>query len=183
MNRSGHWGLAMLWYSPVVFGALSTDLRTFPLVIAGTVLVSGLCMLPDLDQRLPLVKHRGITHTIWFALLVGVILGGSAFLMVNIAGHSAFGQWIPSERVLGSPLAITVGWFFGGTGVLVVISHLFGDWLTKMGIRPYSPIWRHKHRLGITHADSWIWNSVLYVIGVGMIIASYAAGTGVFPIK
>lgn len=183
MNRSGHWGLAMLWYSPVVFGALSADLTTIPLVALGTLIISAFCMLPDVDQRIPLIKHRGITHTIWFALLVGGILGGGAFLLAQTAGQSILAQWIPADRVWGSPLPIALGGFFGVTGLIVIISHLFGDWMTKMGIRPYRPIWSHKHRLGITRADSWLANGALYVIGVGAIIFSYAAGTGVFPVN
>lgn len=170
--------VALLFYSPIVFGALTTDIATLPLVVAGAVLTSGLCMLPDVDQNLPLVKHRGITHTIWFALLVGGVLGGGAFVVVQGAGQSILVQWIPADRLLGSPLAITVGWFFGVTGGLVVVSHLFGDWLTKMGIRPWSPLWGHKHRLGITRADSTIANGVLYVLGAGTAVASFAAGTG-----
>src|SRR5699024_8860201 len=154
MYRKGHWGLALLFYSPIVFGALSADIATLPLVIAGTAVTSGLCMLRDVDQNLPFIKHRGITHTIWFALLVGVVLGGGAFIIAQETGQSFLGQWIPSKTLLGSPLAVTVGWFFGGTGVLVIVSHLIGDWLTVMGIRPYAPLWKHKHRLGITHADN-----------------------------
>ena len=183
MNRSGHWGLAMLWYSPIVYGALTVDLATFPLVIAGTVLISSFCMLPDIDQRLPLIKHRGITHTIWFAALVGAVLGVGAFFLAQTAGHSVFGQWIQSERIWGSPLAIGVRWFFGTTGVVVIVAHLFGDWITKMGIRPYRPVWNHKHRLGITTADSWLWNGGLYIIGAAALIAAYAIGTGVFPMN
>lgn len=179
MHRSGHWGMALLFYSPVVSGALTADTTTLPLVIAGVVLTSSLCMLPDIDQNLPLVKHRGITHTIWFALLVGVTLGGGAFVVTQGAGQSVFGQWIQGETLLGSPLAVTVGWFFGVTGVLVVVSHLAGDWLTKMGIRPWSPVSTHKHRLGITSADSLIANSVLYLLGAGTALASFAVGTGV----
>jgi inner membrane protein len=178
MHRSGHWGLALLCYSPVVFGALSTDITTLPLVVIGAVVTSSLCMLPDIDQWLPLVNHRGITHTIWFALLVGAVLGGGAFVLVQGAGQSVLGQWIRGETLLGSSLSVTAGWFFGATGVLVVVSHLLGDWLTKMGIRPWSPLSKHKHRLGITRADSWIANGVLYILGAGTAIASFAAGTG-----
>ena len=81
MHRSGHWGLALLFYSPVVFGAPTADITTLPLIVVGAVLTSGFCMLLDIDQNLPLVKHRGITHTVWFTLLVGTILGGGAFVV------------------------------------------------------------------------------------------------------
>lgn len=182
MHRSGHWGLALLFYSPVVFGALSADITTLPLVVVGAVVTSGLCMLPDIDQWLPFTDHRGITHTIWFALLVGAVLGGGAFVLVWGAGQSVLGQWIRGETLLGSSLSVTAGWFIGATGVLVVVSHLFGDWLTKMGIWPWSPLSKRKHRLGITRADSWIANGILYVLGAGTALASFVVGAGIVQI-
>jgi inner membrane protein len=182
MYRSGHWGLALLCYSPVVFGALAADITTLPLVIVGAVLTSGLCMLPDIDQWIPFTDHRGITHTVWFALLVGAVLGGGTFAVVQGASQSVLGQWIQGATLLGAPLAVTVGWFFGVTGTLVIVSHLIGDWLTKMGIRPYAPLSGHKHCLGITHADSRIGNGVLYIVGAVTILASFVIGTGVIQI-
>src|SRR5699024_12300032 len=97
MYRKGHWGLALLFYSPIVFGALSADIATLPLVIAGTAVTSGLCMLPDVDQNLPFIKHRGSTHTSWFALLVGVVLGGGAVMISQETGQLVLGHCLPTQ--------------------------------------------------------------------------------------
>lgn len=176
MNRSGHWGLALLCYSPVVFWALSKDIAALPLVVAGGVLTSSLCMLPDADQWLPIVSHRGVTHTVWFMLLVGGFLGGSAFMLVQGADQTVLGEWISGQTLFGHPLAVTAGWFFGGTGALVIVSHLLGDWITKMGIQPWAPLWSHKHCLGITYANSTIANGVFNALGAIAIVASFVLG-------
>jgi inner membrane protein len=40
-------------------------------------------MVPDYDQRVPGIAHRGPTHTVWFAALVslGVALAGGAYAL------------------------------------------------------------------------------------------------------
>lgn len=45
------------------------------LAVAGAVIAVAGAMIPDWDTRMPGIQHRGITHTVWFALLVGVMLG------------------------------------------------------------------------------------------------------------
>lgn len=173
MHRSGHWGLAMLSYAPIVFGVLSISKNYFPLLIVGAVLVSGLCMLPDIDQRLPVVTHRGITHTIWFTVVVGGVLYGMGIVGTRVVAHG-LGDWglqLPQQFA-----PTTVGWFFGVVGVVVVLSHLVGDWMTKMGIRPYVPLSRHKHRLGLVYAKNRVANGVLYGIGAIAVLISFGIG-------
>lgn len=176
MHRTGHWGLAMLFYAPVVFGVLSVSKNYFPLLVVGAVLTSGLCMLPDIDQRLPRVPHRGITHTIWFAVVVGGILYGIGIVGTRLVAHG-LGYW--GLQLPGQFAPPTVGGFFGVVGVVVVLSHLVGDWMTKMGIRPYYPLSRRKHRLGRVYANSLIANGVLYGVGLLAIIASFLVGMDV----
>jgi inner membrane protein len=173
MHRSGHWGLAMLSYAPIVFGVLSISKNYFPLLVVGAVLVSGLCMLPDIDQRLPRVDHRGITHTIWFAVVVGVVLYGVGIVGTRVVAHG-LGDWglqLPQQFA-----PTTVGGFFGVVGVVIVLSHLVGDWMTKMGIRPYIPLSRHKHRLGLVYAKNRVANGVLYGVGLLTILGSFFVG-------
>lgn len=173
MHRSGHWGLAMLFYAPIVFGVLSISKNYFPLLIVGGVLTSGLCMLPDIDQRLPVVTHRGVTHTIWFAVVVGGVLYGVGIVGTRLVAHG-LGDWGLQLPTQFAPT--TVGAFFGIVGVVVVLSHLVGDWMTKAGIRPYSPLSRHKHRLGLVYAKNRVANGLLYGIGLVAIAASFLVG-------
>lgn len=181
MLKAGHWGIAMLCYAPIAFGAISQTKASFPLVVVGAALTSGLCMLPDIDQQLPFVSHRGVTHTIWFALLVGGILGGGVFIIAQYASSLITTYVAPTMQFTGLYTPVNLGWFFGITGLVVVVSHLLGDWLTVMGIRPYAPLWRHKHKLGIVHADNTFANWVLYIIGGIGIIVAILAGLDILP--
>ena len=72
MHREGHIGAALVAYAPVGAVALALGFETLALV--GAVAAGGLSMLPDYDQRVPGLDHRGPTHTVWFALVVGVVL-------------------------------------------------------------------------------------------------------------
>jgi len=135
MHREGHYGAALVAYAPVVFILTALDYATLAL-LGGAVVVGG-AMLPDVDQRIPGVKHRGPTHTLWFALAVGVIvgLGGAAF------------AW--SRGVLA---ALGMGIFGVGVGTLAVVAHLLGDVLTPTGVRPFAPIRDEKYTLDVVKA-------------------------------
>lgn len=47
------------------------DLQTVIIATAITVLTAN---IPDIDIKLPFVKHRGFTHTIWSWLLVSLLV-------------------------------------------------------------------------------------------------------------
>jgi inner membrane protein len=72
MHRERHVGAAMLAYAPLGAVVLALGFDTYALL--GAVVAVGLAMLPDYDQRVPSVRHRGPTHTVWFALTVGLFL-------------------------------------------------------------------------------------------------------------
>ena len=59
-------------YAPVAFVLTALGYAT-PALFGGSVVVGG-AMIPDLDQRIPGVKHCGPTHTVWCALAVGVAI-------------------------------------------------------------------------------------------------------------
>lgn len=182
MHKGGHWGLTLLCYAPIVFAVLSLTKSSLPLAFAGIALASGLCMLPDIDQRIPMVSHRGLTHTIWFALIVGGILGGGAFIISRYVVRFSTTYVAPTIEFTGLFAPINLGWFFGITGIIIILSHLLGDWLTVMGIRPYAPLWHRKHKLGIVKADNWWVNKGLYGLGAGAIIVSLLAGMGIIQL-
>lgn len=122
MHREGHIGVALLAYAPV--GAVTLALGTDTLALLGGAGAVGLAMLLDYDQRVPGVTHRGPTHTVWFALAVGVLLGVAAGL---------------ADRSTG-PLAVVGLAAFGFTiGVLTIGSHILADALTPAGVRPLEP--------------------------------------------
>lgn len=76
MYRNGYYGVTLVFVAPIAAVLFAVGLVELGL-LAGVGAVA-LAMVPDLDQRILLVTHREITHTIWFTLLVGMITAGAA---------------------------------------------------------------------------------------------------------
>jgi inner membrane protein len=152
MHARGHKGIALLLYSPVTY--LLTQAGRPILAGVGLALVLFLSMLPDKDMVIALLPHRGPTHTIWFAGLVGLGLAG---LGVGIQ----FGL----DRIGIAAVAVPVMFLFF-IGFAAVMFHIIGDALNPSGVRPYTPVSSRKHALGVTKSGSFIGNWILYFFGV-----------------
>lgn len=74
MNHKGHAGLTLL-----VFSVLMLPFGLSENAIVVIVLAAGLSSLPDIDINLEM-NHRGYTHNILAALVVGIIFGFLFFL-------------------------------------------------------------------------------------------------------
>jgi inner membrane protein len=147
MYRLGHYGAALLCYAPL--GLVLADLRM--LAVLGGAVSLALASLPDVDQKIPFVDHRGVTHTVGFAIAVGGVLGAAGFL----AG---------GEASLGTPLLLAAFGF--GVGFTAIVSHLLADVITPMGITPFWPLSDRHYTLDITRADNWLANYALLGLGV-----------------
>jgi len=104
-----------------LFGSLFLD-YVYPSSLIAKIVFAVLLLvgtsLPDLDLKIPSLKHRGILHTIWpiiLILILNVVLAG--FLPFSIAA-----------------LALGHG------------SHLFADAITKEGVAPLFPLTRQEIR-------------------------------------
>ncbi|MFC7154570.1 metal-dependent hydrolase [Halomarina halobia] len=146
MHRVGHLGFSLLAYAPVG-AALAADDPA--LAVACGVGVLSLASLPDVDLRLPLVSHRGATHTLAFALLVGLLLG---------AGGGA----LDASLAVPTPDLAFVGAF---VGVFGVCAHLAADTLTPMGVPWLWPLSGRRYTLGIVRSDDAIANYGLLALG------------------
>ena len=150
MYKRGHLGIAMLTLAPITFWLVTAGYPAFAALVAGTVLY--LSMLPDVDHRLPLVSHRGPTHSLLFAAVVGGVFAGAA----SLVGPAL------SVPVPGDVSMVAFGFLLGfGT----VVAHLLGDVITPMGVNflwPYPKRWS----LSLTPADSAPWNWGLFALGV-----------------
>ncbi|RKD95128.1 metal-dependent hydrolase [Halopiger aswanensis] len=122
MYKDGHIGFNALLYAPFV--PLVSARWSLETAVLGTVLVVGLAPLPDIDQLLPQIAHRGPTHTVWFAVLVGLFVGVGTTLLVDAT---------PTATASAFPFGFALG-----TGS--VLAHLAGDIVTPMGISPFSPV-------------------------------------------
>jgi len=159
MYRRGHKGMWLLIYAPVLAVFLwywSESLVAVGLALVGLVLGLVLVMLPDRDQSIPLLPHRGITHTIWFALLVGLVMALVGMTLGPVL------LWI------GGDVGLVV-LFFAFIGVLSILSHLIGDAITHAGIRPYQPLSNRRHS-GRISANSFFGNWMLWILGIGAIL-------------
>jgi len=159
--RQGHYGVSLLCWTPV--GAWLATTESVVLAVVGGVVVLWLAMLPDYDYHLPLVSHRGITHTVWFALL----FGGVFTLAGNAAGtHASSIPVIAPETVLGAEPTTGLAIYGGLVGVVAVFAHLLADMLTPAGITPFWPLWRRELSLHLFDAPSRIANYGLLTLGL-----------------
>jgi inner membrane protein len=147
--RKGHYGVSLLVFAPVGVALAGLGRPTFAL--AGGAGMLWLAMLPDLDQRVPGVTHRGVTHTLAFAALVGATLGAAGLTVGGAAG-------VVSGAELGA--------FGFGVGALAVLAHLLADALTPAGVAVLWPLSARRYSLSVTTADSVLWNYALFAAGV-----------------
>lgn len=161
MYRAGHYGAALLVYAPVGGAALATGFEAA--AVAGGALTLALAPLPDFDQRVPLISHRGSTHTVGFALLVGALTG-------------ALGLVVGSETGLAD--AAAAGAFGFGVGALAIGSHLLADVVTPMGIAPFWPLSSRNYTLSLARADNAVANYLLLGLGVAVTVATALVAGG-----
>lgn len=140
MRREGHIGLNMVLASPII--AYLGFVFSMKHVIVFGVIMFFMSPLPDIDiklGRIPFVPitHRGITHTVWFALILG---GFFSFLIYRLEYSSAM---------------IIVGFLGGFIGIT---GHLLGDLVTPTGINYTPPITSSKTSLNLFYYDNWIAN-------------------------
>lgn len=156
MHREGHLGMALAVYAPI--GFIVALIGGLQLALFGGIVAAGLAMLPDIDMRIPLVKHRGITHTIWFALVVGLLVG-------------LFAVAIGSDR--GTFVALGMGAFGFIVGTISICSHLLADALTPAGIRPYWPRNDAEYTFGVARASNPIANYLFLGLGIGICAVAF----------
>ncbi|MFC7203985.1 metal-dependent hydrolase [Haloferax namakaokahaiae] len=157
MYRFGHWGVSLLVFAPVGFALVLSGAPELALVAGGVM--CWFAMLPDVDTRIPVISHRGPTHTFAFAALVGGVGAGAAYLLLPPLGFS-------------TETTTTLASFGFAVGALTVLAHLLGDVLTPMGIRPFWPLSDKKFTLSLWTADNKLANYGLFGLGVFAVAAA-----------
>ena len=188
MHRRGHVGMALLAYAPVGFVLLRE--RQLGLALLGLIGVLLVEPLPDSDFWLPGLSHRGTSHSLLAALVVGGVIGALswvigdrvAVLLANaLAGldtttvgiFAGLFQWTAEQlRALDGQVLATVGFAVGAFGVFV---HLLADALTIAGIRPLLPLSRWRLSLTSLRADSPVANNALLGLGVLVLAGVFLA--------
>lgn len=162
MYRTGHFGAALLAYAPVAFVVVAWGFRT--LALLGGLVAIGLATIPDYDQRVPFVDHRGPTHTIWFALLVAAVLG----IAGGVAGNAR-----------GTAAALGLGAFGFLVGFVAIGSHVAADALTPAGVRPFAPLRSTHYTYAVAKAKNPIANYALLALGAVAAVGAFVLGTRV----
>jgi len=162
MHKEGHAGAALLAYAPLGFSAFYSNFEQA--AILGLVVTVACASLPDVDLEISQVKHRGITHTLWFALFIGGITA--------IAG-AYVGMVLGDGSIVTVVLAAGFGFL---TGSLCIMSHILTDWITPMGVEPFRPINVENYSLGLVKSKSQIANYGLFILGTGLTLAMLVFG-------
>lgn len=160
MHRSGHIGLALVFTAPFSLIAGMTGARAWMLLIYAPALI--LALAPDNDVHMPLVKHRGITHTLIFGVPLALLVG---------TGFGVLAAANSDSPALGIGLGVMAG-------LAGFASHLVADALTvasgKYGLNPLWPFSNWEFRIGVTKSDSLIWNQSMLLIGVGTVLGVFS---------
>lgn len=143
MYLPGHVGLALVTAAVLVV-TVGFDRR----VVAGAALLVLLASAPDVDLLLAGIQHRGITHTVWAALGLGSAL--------------AVGGGVLTRRLGGTDDTS----FTFAVGTASCLTHLVGDLLTPMGIRPLYPLFSTTYSLDLVAARNPDANLALLCAGV-----------------
>jgi inner membrane protein len=156
--RRGHYGATLLIFAPV--GFVLVDAGHAAMAVAGGAAMLWLAMAPDWDHRIPFVPHRGPTHSLVFALLVGA--GGAAVgAGLGRAGSAA-----------STPTLVAFGF---GVGAVAVLAHLAADALTPAGVPLFWPLSGRTYSLSLARADNTLANLGLFALGI---CATAAAALG-----
>lgn len=159
MFKKGHLGVSLLVFAPVGYLLVS---RGFPaLAVVGGFGMIWFTMLPDVDHRLPLIDHRGPTHSLVFAALVGGV-------------GWAVGTAV--ETVLAVDISLATFGF--AIGALTVFAHLLGDLLTPAGVPLLWPLSGRTVSLSLTPANSAVANRGLFGLGLLVTVGWVAVVSG-----
>ncbi|MBZ6495898.1 metal-dependent hydrolase [Natrinema longum] len=157
MYQVGHYGGALLAYAPL--GTIASLWGHGEVAIVGGLVCVALSTSPDYDLRVPLIDHRGPTHTILFALLVGVGIAGLTAVLVDASSAFADAGFVAFAFLVG---VVSIG------------SHLLVDALTPMGVRPFWPLSRRRYSADVTTAANPIANYGLLGAGIGAVLVGAA---------
>lgn len=191
MYARGHVGVGLLIYAPILAILLAAG-DFFALAVVGWGLTVFHATLPDIDIKIPGIPHRGPTHTLWFAVLVGIVNGMAAGIVAaEYASGGGFASPVWSGQI-GSVLApaaalaadispglvgLFAGCFVGAVCALAIVSHILGDVLTPMGVRPFTPFSSAKYTINVTKAANRPANALLHYVGQGAVVAAIFLGS------
>ena len=158
MYTKGHIGISLLLYAPIMSWLLANGFVGFG--IAGFLFVGAFATLPDQDQNVWFLSHRGRSHSIGSAFIFGL---STVLILVLVFTFSAM-FLVPLGSIIGVPPMAIIG-FFGFISVFTFISHLLADLLTPSGVRVLRPFSDKKYGAGLVYASNPVANIAFWLIG------------------
>jgi hypothetical protein len=162
--------LALVWFSAIVYDRFATE-------------ADRRDSSASFGQRFR--THRGFCHSVWFALLSGVL----AWLLLGWVSpvSSEFLGWIHTTPIFGGS---DLRRLLSETAVFGTLGHLMGDCVTDYGISPVAPVvkWR-----GRRYPPMGIWTPLRFKVGhwvedgpvrwacAGAVVASLLFAVGFMP--
>lgn len=161
MERDGHLGITLLLYTPIA-AALSTTTASGSTPVLGFGLAGMVVwsLVPDVDELLP-IPHRGPTHSVAAAGFAGLVTALLSLLLAvtgRLTTPDALAQ-------IGIHQSLAAAVFGLGIGVFGVTSHLLGDVITPMGVRPWWPYSDRRYSLSLVLSADVRTNLVLAYAG------------------
>jgi len=147
MKQLGHYGTALLLYSPVALSSSFREQRD------GACRRGARHRAGDGTGLRPLPSVRGPPRP-------------DSHVRFRDSRRTSRGRggWIVGSQV-DAATARTFGRFGFAVGALTVVSHLLADVITPMGIRPFWPLSDRHFTLDLVYAKNWAANVLLFVLG------------------
>jgi inner membrane protein len=158
MFPPGHYGVALACYAAVGYALIARGYARDALYGGGVVL--SYALVPDVDGDVSFLVHRGVTHTVWFALAVG------ACCVLVVA--SSLWRRSRREAIRGACWAFFLGAFAVGT-------HLLADLLNPWGVMPVYPVSPALYSLDLVRATNAAANYALFAFGLGAVALAWIA--------
>ncbi|ODR82720.1 hypothetical protein BG842_09585 [Haladaptatus sp. W1] len=195
MYRHGHLGITLFVLAPISYAFIQNGQFAFAgLLVLGVLIIEP---LPDNDHWLPGLSHRGVSHSLLTAGVIGLVCAGCGWLLgqyltVPLA-HWLQTTVLPATNITAVTIAteqlaaLTPGTLVGlgfVIGVLGICVHLAGDIITVSGIQPFLPFSRQRISLSRLRAASTLANTVFLLLGVlamGTVIFALSPFAGAFP--
>ena len=160
MNRLGHFGFS-LFASTLLFYLLG--LYTIPWIIRA-LFIAILSWIPDIDLKLN-IKHRGVTHTIYFAVAMGII----GYLIVDKVNIKLFYYGLhPIYDGFLIPF-------------MACITHIIADSMTVSGVKIFAPIKDKTYGLRMFRSDNPIANLTFTGLGLILFYIYFNTVIGIYP--
>jgi inner membrane protein len=185
MHREGHRGIVLLALAPVLYRLFTADQPVLALLACGVLVIEP---LPDKDFVVPGLSHRGVSHSLLTAALIGALCASVGWaigtyvtrpllpwLQANVLVGPQWTTWTATHfAVLDAASLVLVGFWVGAGGICL---HLLGDVITTSGIQPLVPFSRWTLNPSPLRAANPLVNRGLFVLGVVATVAVVLALT------